>query len=83
MLGNSCRSALGRGATAGVSYLSSIFLLVSPSRDVLLYRRRVAKPDVPKPGPRGVVFILAGAGKGDKSLSIARLMDCLFAINSQ
>ena len=43
----------------------------------------MAKPDVPKLGPGQVVFILAGAGKGDKSLSIARLMDCLFAINSQ
>lgn len=42
----------------------------------------MAKPDVPKLEPGGVVSILAGAEKGDKSLNIARLMDCLFAINS-
>lgn len=43
----------------------------------------MAQSDVPKPGPGGVVFILTGTGKADKSLSIARLMGGLFAINSQ
>lgn len=42
----------------------------------------MAKPDVPRPEPGGVVSLLAGAGKGDKSLNIARLMGCLFAIRS-
>lgn len=43
----------------------------------------MAKPDVLKLRPGGVVFILAGAGKHDKSLSIARLMSCVSPINSQ
>lgn len=61
MLEHSCRPALGRGAAAVVSYLSSIFLLIFLSRDMLLYRRMVVKPDVLKLGPGGVVFIFPGA----------------------
>lgn len=68
-----------RGAAAGVSYLSSILLLISSH----MHRERVAKPDVPKLEPGGVVSVLAGAGKGDNSLRIARLMGCFFAINNQ
>lgn len=72
MIGNNCRSGPDRGAAVGISYLSSVLLLVSSH----MHKERVAKPDVPTLEPGEVVSVLAEAGKGDNSLRIARLMGC-------